>query len=37
VIILVFGFIESFPLVGISVPGQTVLLMIAGILGYSNM
>ena len=37
VIILVFGFIESFPLVGISVPGQTVLLMIAGVLWYQNM
>ena len=36
-IILVFGFIESFPLVWISVPWQTVLLIIAGFLGYSHM
>ena len=36
-IIFVFGFIESFPLVWISVPGQTVLLTIAWFLGYQHM
>ena len=37
IIILVFWFIESFPLVWISVPWQTVLLMVAWFLGYQNM
>jgi len=36
IIILFLGFVESFPLVGVSVPGQTVLLMVAGVLWYKN-
>jgi len=37
IIIFIFWFIESFPLVGISIPGQTVLLTVAGFLGYQHM
>ena len=36
-IIFIFGFIESFPLVWISVPWQTVLLTVAGFLWYNHM
>ena len=37
VIIFVFGFIESFPLLGVAVPGQMVLIIIAWFLGYEHM
>ena len=37
VIILIFWFIESFPLLGVAVPGQLVLIIIAGALWYEWM
>ena len=36
IIILVFGFVESFPLIWVSVPWQTILLIIAWFLWYNK-